>query len=52
VDVKVTLLMGKIATFAGVKADQSLDLNLKTSQSTQVKKEGNHEARQQPTHPS
>jgi len=36
-DVKVTLLSGKSATFAGVKANQSLDLNLKISQTTQVK---------------
>ena len=38
-DVEVTLPSGKTATFAGVKADQFLDLNLKTSQSTQVRKE-------------
>jgi catechol 2,3-dioxygenase-like lactoylglutathione lyase family enzyme len=35
-DVKVTLPSGKTTTFAGVKADQFLDLNLKTSQSTPV----------------
>ena len=39
VDVKVTLPSGKTATFAGVKADQFLDLNLNTSQSTRVTKE-------------
>lgn len=36
-DVRVTLPVGKTATFADVKADQFLDLNLKTEQATQVK---------------
>jgi hypothetical protein len=38
-DVKVTLLNGKTATFSSVMADQFLDLNLKTSQSTPAGKE-------------
>jgi len=36
-DLKVTLLNGKTVTFPGVKADQFLDLNLKTNQTTEVK---------------
>jgi catechol 2,3-dioxygenase-like lactoylglutathione lyase family enzyme len=35
-DLKVTLPSGKTVSFVGVKADQFLDLNLKTSQTTQV----------------
>jgi hypothetical protein len=35
-DVKVTLLSGKVMSFAGVKADQFLDLKLLTAQSTSV----------------
>ncbi len=38
-DVKVTLPNGKTAALAGVKADQFLDLNLKTSQQTLVRTE-------------
>jgi hypothetical protein len=37
VDVRVTLTTGKTVSFAGLKADQFLDLNLATSQSTPVK---------------
>ncbi|MBM3858446.1 MAG: hypothetical protein FJ395_02210 [Verrucomicrobia bacterium] len=36
-DVKVTLPSGKTVSFAGVKADQFLDLDLRMSQTTQVK---------------
>ncbi|MCC6356872.1 MAG: VCBS repeat-containing protein [Verrucomicrobiae bacterium] len=36
-DVRVTLPVGKTATFADVKADQFLDLNLKTEHATQVR---------------
>ncbi len=38
-DLKVALPSGKTVTFAGVKADQFLDLNLTTSQFTPVKTE-------------
>jgi catechol 2,3-dioxygenase-like lactoylglutathione lyase family enzyme len=38
-DLKVTLPSGKIVSYAGVKADQFLDLNLPRSQSTPVKVE-------------
>ena len=38
-DLKVTLPSGKTMSFAGVKADQFLDLNLTSSQSTRVKAE-------------
>jgi len=38
-DIKVTLLNGTITTFPGMKADQFLDLNLKTSLSTPAGKE-------------
>jgi hypothetical protein len=38
-DLKVTLPSGKTVSFAGVKGDQFLDLNLKTSQSTPAGKE-------------
>jgi len=38
-DVKVTLLSGKTVSFTGAKADQFLDLNLKTTQTTVVRKE-------------
>ena len=38
-DVKVTLLSGKTVTFAGLKADQFVDLNLKTRQVSPVRME-------------
>jgi hypothetical protein len=38
-DLKVTLPIGKTVSFAGVKADQFLDLNLKTAQATPIGKE-------------
>jgi hypothetical protein len=40
-DVKVTLPSSKTVMFAGVKADQFLDLNLTSSRSTPVKAETN-----------
>ncbi len=36
-DLKITLPNGKSVSFAGAKADQYLDLNLKTTRTTQVK---------------
>ena len=38
-DLKVTLLSGKTVSFAGAKADQFLDLNLSSAQSTRVRME-------------
>jgi len=38
-DVKVTLLSGKTVTFAGLKADQFVDLNLQTNRVSPVKTE-------------
>jgi hypothetical protein len=38
-DLKITLLSGKTVSFGNVKADQFLDLNLKTTQTTPVKME-------------
>jgi hypothetical protein len=38
-DITVTLLSGKTVSFAGLNADQYLDLNLRSSQSTPILKE-------------